>query len=123
MRRYRYSEWDGSQDRPDVDAEHLLDELGRSLMSDGDMEQILHRMQQRGVRDRQGRWMPSIQDLIQRLRQQRQSQLDKYNLGSMVDEIRQKLDNILKTEREGIQKRLDEAREKAAQSADRLSPE
>ncbi|MBI4296156.1 MAG: VWA domain-containing protein [Chloroflexi bacterium] len=123
MRRYRYSEWDGSQDRPDVDAEKLIDELGRNLMSDGDLSQILNRMQQRGVRDGQGRWMPSIQDLIQRLRQRRQSQLDKYDLGSMVDEIRQKLENILKTEREGIQRRLDEAREKANQNADKLSPE
>jgi len=64
-----------------------------------------------------------MQELLQRLRQQKQSQLDKYNLGSVMDEIRQKLDDIVKTEREGIQRRLEEARQKAEEDAGELSPE
>ncbi|MFC2072210.1 VWA domain-containing protein [Chloroflexota bacterium] len=123
MRIYRYSEWDGRQDVFDLDADELMDELERSLMSYGDLSYALRQMQRGGIRDSQGRRLPSIQELLQRLRQRKQSQLDKYDLGSMLDEIRQKLDNILKTERQGIQKRLDEARQKASEGTGEVSPE
>ncbi len=120
---HRYSEWDGSQDVFDLNADELMDDLGRKLMSYGDVSYALRLMQRGGIRDSQGRRLPTMQELLQRLRQKKQSQLDKYNLGSVMDEIRQKLDNILKTEREGIQKKLDEARQKAGESATELSPE
>ncbi len=123
MKIYRYSEWDGSQDLFDLDADELMDLLERNLMSYGDLSYALRMMQRGGIRDSQGRQLPSIQELLQRLRQRKQGQLDKYNLGSMMDEIRQKLDSILKTEREGIQRRLDEARQKAGEGAGELSPE
>jgi uncharacterized protein with von Willebrand factor type A (vWA) domain len=120
---YRYSEWDGSQDVFDLDADELMDELGRSLMSYGDLSYALRQMQRGGIRDSQGRRLPSIQELLQRLRQRKQSQLDRYDLGSVMGEISQKLDNILETERQGIQRRLDEARQKAREGAGELSPE
>jgi len=123
MRIYRYSEWDGSQDVFDLDADELMNELERHLMSYGDLSYALRLMQRGGFRDSQGRRLPGIQDLLQRLRQRKQSQLDKYNLGSMMDEIRQKLDNIVKAERQGIQRKLDEARQKAKEGAGDLSPE
>ncbi|MBI2329725.1 MAG: VWA domain-containing protein [Chloroflexi bacterium] len=41
----------------------------------------------------------------------------------MTDEIRQKLDDILQAEHQGIQRRLDEARQKAEAGAGELSPE
>jgi uncharacterized protein with von Willebrand factor type A (vWA) domain len=120
---YRYSEWDGSQNLFELNADGLMDELSRNLMSHGDLDYALRRMQQGGLRDDQGRQLPTIQELLERLRQRRQNQLDKYNLGSVVDEIRKKLDEILKTEREGIQKKLDEARQKTEVGVSELSPE
>ena len=120
---YRYSEWDGTQDIFELDADELMDELGRSLMSSGDLSYALRQMLRGGMRDRQGRRLPSIQELLQRLRQRRQSQLDKYKLSSVMDEIRQKLEDILKTEREGIQRKLEEARQKAKEGVGDLSPE
>ena len=120
---YRYSEWDGSQDLFDLDADELMDELGRNLMSYGDLSYALRLMQRGGIRDSQGRKLPGLQELLQRLRQRKQGQLEKYKLSSVIDEIRQKLDNILKTERQGIQRRLDEARQKAGESTGELSPE
>ncbi|MBI3040375.1 MAG: hypothetical protein HYY80_01755 [Chloroflexi bacterium] len=113
MSRYRYSEWDGSQELFDSNADEIMDELGRNLMSYGDVSYALRLMQRGGIKDSQGRRLPGIQELLQRLRQKKQSQLDKYNLGSMTDEIRQKLDDILQAEHQGIQRRLDEARQKA----------
>ena len=112
---FRYSEWDGTQELFDLDKDELMDELSRNLMFDGDMEYSLWKMQRHGMRDSQGRRLPGLQDLIQRLRQRKQGQLDKYNLSSVMDEIRKKLEDVLKTEREGIQKRLEEARQKASE--------
>jgi uncharacterized protein with von Willebrand factor type A (vWA) domain len=115
MGRFRYSEWDGTQDIFELDADALMEELGRNMMSYGDLSYALRLMQRGGLQDSQGRRLPSIQDLLQRLRQRRQNQLDRYNLGSVMKEIREKLDNILKTERQGIERRLEEARQKAKQ--------
>ncbi|HEY41398.1 MAG TPA: VWA domain-containing protein [Dehalococcoidia bacterium] len=112
---FSYSEWDGTQDLFDLDQDELMDELARNLMYDGDMAYSLWKMQRHGMRDSQGRRLPGLQDLIQRLRQRRQGQLEKYNLSSVMDEIRKKLEDVLKTEREGIQKRLEEARQKTAE--------
>jgi len=120
---YRYSEWDGSQDLFDLDADELMDELGRNLMSYGDLSYALRLMQRGGIRDSQGRKLPGLQELLQQLRQKKQGQLEKYKLSSVIDEIRQRLDNILKTERQGIQRRLDEVRQKAGESTGELSPE
>jgi len=123
MNVFRYSEWDGSQDQFNLDADELMDELGRNLITYGDMPYALRMMQNSGIRDSQGRRLPSIQELLQQLRQKKQGQLEKYRLGSVMDEIAKKLDNILKTEREGIQRRLKEARQRAREEAGGLSPE
>lgn len=92
-------------------------------MSSGDLSRALRMMQRGGMQDRQGRRLPTLQDMLQRLKQQKQRQLDKFNLGSMMDDIKKKLDEILKTEREGIDRRLDEAQKKASQSKEGLDPE
>ncbi|OGO30146.1 MAG: hypothetical protein A2Z29_07610 [Chloroflexi bacterium RBG_16_56_11] len=123
MGKFRYSEWDGTQNIFEPDADALMQDLERQLMYDGDLTSALRMMQRSGLMDDQGRRLPSLQDLIQRLRQRRQEHLDKYKLGSVLDEIRQKLDDILKTEKQGIQDRLDEARQKAADTGGDLSSE
>jgi uncharacterized protein with von Willebrand factor type A (vWA) domain len=124
MGRFRYSEWDGTQDIFELDADALMEELGRNMMSYGDLSYALRLMQRGGLQDSQGRRLPSVQDLLQRLRQRRQGQLDRYNLGSVMKEIREKLDNILKTERQGIERRLEDARQKAKeQGVGPVSPE
>lgn len=120
---FRYSEWDGRQELFDLNAGELMDQLGENLLSHWDVADALRRMQMGGLRDSQGRRLPSIQDLLQRLQQRKQEQLEKYNLGSMLDEIRHKLDDIIKTERQGIQQKLDEARQKASGDAGELTPE
>ncbi|OGO36595.1 MAG: hypothetical protein A2147_09060 [Chloroflexi bacterium RBG_16_57_8] len=119
----RYSEWDGSQDWANLDADDLMNELHKRLMDHGDLSQAMRMMQRGGFKGSQGQRMPGLQDFLQRLRQQRQSQLQKYKLGSMMDDIREKLDDILKSEREGIQKKLDEARQKAGEQGSPLSPD
>jgi uncharacterized protein with von Willebrand factor type A (vWA) domain len=110
--RIRYSRWDGTQKVGDFDAENLLDAMAEELMAEGDLRSALRRLFQRGLQTPSGR-MPSLRDLMERVRQRRQRELDRYDLGSALDDIKQKLEAIRKTEREGIERRLAEARERA----------
>lgn len=119
MSKFRYSEWDGSQE-VNLDADQLMDEVDRLMRRYGDLSQALRAMQRGDMGNRQ---MPNLDKLMEQLRRRKQNQLDKYNLGSVMDDIRKKLDEILKTEREGIQRQLDEAEKKAQSGNGDLSPE
>lgn len=119
MGTFRYSKWDGSQEIFELDPDELMNELSRNLLAHGDMTYSLRQMQRGGITDSQGRRLPTLQELLQKLRQKKQEQLDKYNLGSMINEIRQKLDEIIKQERKGIQEKLAESKQKdSAEDAD-----
>ena len=113
--RFRYSRWDGSQDVPDLDAEELLGEMADDVLFDGDPRRALQRMMREGLRPPQGSRVPGLKDLLEKLRRRRQQQLERYDLGSSLDDIKRKLDQILQTERSGIERRLGEAREGARQ--------
>ncbi|HEV3348479.1 MAG TPA: VWA domain-containing protein [Methylomirabilota bacterium] len=108
-----YSRWDGSQRLDDLDADQLLDAMSDDLLSDGDPWSALRRLFQRGAKNPDGANLPGLQDLLNRLRRQRQQQLDRYDLSSVLDDIKQKLDAIMKTEREGIERRVADAKERA----------
>ena len=47
--------------------------------------------------------------------QRRQEQLNRYDLGSILDDIKERLEQIVETERDGIDRRLDEARRAATE--------
>ena len=109
---YRYSRWDGTQ-RVDVDAEDLLDAMADDVLYDGDPWRALRRLMQQGMQTPEGGKMPGLRDLLERLKRQRQQRLDRYDLGSSLDDIKKKLEQIVKQEREGIKQRLPEGRERA----------
>ncbi len=115
--RIRYSRWDGSQSVPDLDADEILSAISDDLMADGDLWSALRRMYQRGAQTPQGR-MPGLQDLLKRLRKERQQKLDRYDLGSTMEDIQKKLDEILQMERQGIEQRAS-ARSRATSSPSR----
>ena len=71
MKSYRYFEWDGSQDIFDLNPDKLMDEFEKHIMSYGDLDYALRLMQRQGLRDEQGRRLPSMQELLQRLRRNR----------------------------------------------------
>jgi uncharacterized protein with von Willebrand factor type A (vWA) domain len=107
--RYRYSLWDGTQEISPFDADEIMQSLADDLLADGDVRNALQRILQRGFQNREGDRTMGLQQILERLRAERQRQLDRFNLNSMVDQIKEKLDEVLKTEREGIQRRLDQA--------------
>src|SRR6266516_3680389 len=110
----RYSRWDGTQNLPDFDADDLLAAMADDLMSDGDLQRALQRMLRGGAQNREGDRMPGLRDLLERLREQRRQNLDRYSMSDIIKDLQEKLQDVLKTEREGIERRLQEGREKVA---------
>src|SRR5437588_10394686 len=63
---------------------------------------------QDGIRNDEGRQTMGLRELMERMRNQRNEQLNRYNMASgVMDDLREKLEEIKKLEREGIQQRLD----------------
>ena len=117
---YRYSRWDGTQSVFDIDPEELMDHLSSDLLNHGDVWKALRDLMRKGMQGRDGQQMPGLRDLMEQLKNMRGQQLQQYNMDSVMEDIKERLDQVLKTEREGIQKRLDEAR---AETQDAEGPE
>jgi uncharacterized protein with von Willebrand factor type A (vWA) domain len=107
--RFRYSEWDGTQDIPPLDPDDILAGLTDDLMNFGDLQHALRNLMQRGMKNPMGQRMQGLRDLLQQLRQQRRQKLDQYNLSSVFEDIQKKLDEILTMENETLGRRHDEA--------------
>jgi uncharacterized protein with von Willebrand factor type A (vWA) domain len=107
--RYRYSRWDGSQDVADLDADEVLSGLTDDLMNFGDLQHALRNLMQRGMRSPAGMRRQGLRDLLQRLRQQRRQALDRFDLGSVFDDIQRQIDEIVDLERDTLDDRLEEA--------------
>ncbi|MBH42329.1 MAG: VWA domain-containing protein [Chloroflexi bacterium] len=107
---FRYSRWDGTQDIFGPDAEDLLNAMSNSLMDNGNVEMALRDLMRHGMDDSLGNRMMGLQEIMESLRSRRREELDKYNLDSLMDEITEKLNQIVDTETKGINKRVEEAR-------------
>ena len=117
-RTYRYSQWDGSQQIFELDADELMDHLSEELMNQGDVMRALRELFRNGFQNRDGQQLPGLRDLMEQLKNQRRQQLQQYNMDSVVDDLKERLEDIINTEREGIQRRLDEAQQQVANSED-----
>lgn len=125
--RYGYSRWDGTQNIESLDADDILKALSDDYLENGDLQKALKRLMQEGIRSEDGRRMMGLREILERMRNMRNEQLSRYNMASgVMDDLRQKLEEIKQMEREGIQRRLDERQfqsEQSAQSAQSDSPQ
>jgi uncharacterized protein with von Willebrand factor type A (vWA) domain len=110
MRGARYSRWDGTQVGFDLDADALLEEMTDDLLYHGDLNAALRRMMQQGFQDRDGRDVAGMREMLEKLRERRREQLDRYDLGGVYEEIAERLDEIIEEERAGMERRVDDAR-------------
>jgi uncharacterized protein with von Willebrand factor type A (vWA) domain len=106
---FRYSRWDGTQRLDDLDSESVLDALSDDYLKSGDLRQALNRLMQQGFMGRNGEHRMGLKDMMERLKQMRQQRMQRYNLSGVMDDILKKLEHIKDLEREGIQRRLDDA--------------
>jgi uncharacterized protein with von Willebrand factor type A (vWA) domain len=110
---FSYSLWDGSQHVLDLDAESLLEAMSDDLLEEGDLWRALQRLFRQGAQNQDGQKMPGLQDLLQQLRQRRQQQLQRSNLGDTLKDVREKLQEIQNTERQGIERKVDDGKDRA----------
>ena len=116
MNTYRYSQWDGTQQVFEPTEDQIMEEMADDLMNHGDVMRSLRSLFQRGMEGEFGQRMQGMRDMLDRLRNRRQERLEQYNLDSVMDELKERLDKVIDTERTGIDRRLDEARQQMAQS-------
>lgn len=102
MRSYRYSRWDGTQESLPVDGEDLMEAMADDLASHGDLRQALRNLMQRGMQGRMGSGFEGIREMMERLKQQSRERLERYNLASLVDELKERLENIIQQEKEAL---------------------
>lgn len=109
---YRYSRRDDSLEGDELLAEELMEELSNQLMSHGSLSRALHVMRQTGIGEEGEKKVKGLLNLLKQLRTKRQELLDKYKLSELMNDLRRRLDQIVEAEREGIKKRLEEARQR-----------
>ena len=99
---YEYSRWDGTQRLDPFEPGALLDELADDLLNGRDINRLLRQVQREGL-PRQG--IEGLRGLMNKLKQRRQQTLQRYNLGSALDRMKQEMEEILRIEREGLERR------------------
>jgi uncharacterized protein with von Willebrand factor type A (vWA) domain len=114
--RFQYSRWDGTQNVDAVDADDVLDALSDDLMSYGDLSAALQRLYRWGAGD-----MPGLEQLLRQLRERRERELSRYDLDSTVESIREQLQDVIDTERTGIDKKVDEAPQERRKLMEKLA--
>jgi uncharacterized protein with von Willebrand factor type A (vWA) domain len=99
--RHRFSQWDGSQKLP-LDAEAILEALADDLMEYGDLRWAMRNMLSRGMKIPQGGSLRGLRDMLKKLRDQRKQQLERFDLSSIFEDFRERLDEIVAMERDRI---------------------
>jgi uncharacterized protein with von Willebrand factor type A (vWA) domain len=97
----RYRRWDGTQRLDGIEAEELLAAMSDELLSGSDLEDAMARLARWGIPDR----MEGLQELIERLRAARQRRAERHGLSNIFDELKEKLDEVKRLEREGLERR------------------
>ena len=115
MLTFRYSQWDGSQQVFDPDRDDLMEALAEDLMEHGDVNRALRDMMRRGMQMPDGQRLDGLRDLMDRLRRQRQEQLQRFNMEHTMEDLKEKLQDILQTEREGMDRRVEETEERVGE--------
>ena len=99
----RYKHWDGTQRLDALEAEELLGAMSDELLAGGDLEDALARLSRWGIPGR----MEGLKDLLERLRAAKQRRGERHDLSKVFDELKEKLEEVKRLEREGLERRRD----------------
>ena len=106
---YRYARWDNTQPIDPFNADDLMEAMAEKLIEDCDLQRALRDLYRRGDRGALDDRLKGLRELMERLRQMRQQQLQRHDLNGIMDDINQRLDDVVQTEQAGIDRRLQEA--------------
>ena len=103
MRAFRYSRWDGQQDEFSLDPERTLEALSELMMEGMDARQALEWMRQFGFQlGGMDMRVMGIDELVQELRDQVRELQREWDLSRAMDEMRERLDDILDREQQAV---------------------
>jgi uncharacterized protein with von Willebrand factor type A (vWA) domain len=108
--KFTYSRWDGSQRGFDIDAESLLGELADDLLYHGDVNSALRKLMQDGMRDINGDRIAGMREMMERLREKRESIQERGDLGGVFSEIADELNDVVDEERHAVDNYTTEAK-------------
>jgi uncharacterized protein with von Willebrand factor type A (vWA) domain len=100
-RQHRFSHWDGTQ-QLGLDADAIMGALTDDLIEHGDLRWAMRNLLSRGMRVPQGGYMKGLRDMLRKLREKKRERLERYDLSSIFDGFRERLDEILGMERTTI---------------------
>ncbi len=106
-----YSRWDGTQRGVADDIDDLFGELADDLLYHGDPDAALRRLLNSGFERPDGERIQGLRELMERLRQARQEELDRGELEGSYREMAEELGQVLEEERAGLDRLAQEARE------------
>ncbi len=115
MRTYRYFEW-ATASGGQLSGDQLMDALSDYLTEDGDVSRAMQMLMQRGMSSGEQK-MQGLRDMLEQLRKRKQQQLDKYDLNSLLHDIRDQLDQLLQQERQAVEEQLQDTQTTAADGA------
>lgn len=103
MRAFRYSRWDGRQDEFSLDPERTLEALSELMMEGMDARQALEWMRQFGFQlGGMDMRVMGVDELVQSLRDQVRELQRQWDLSHAMDEMRERLDDILDREQRAV---------------------
>ena len=97
----RYKRWDGTQRLDALEADELLGAMSDELLSGGSLEDAMARLSRFGLPGR----MEGLQDLLERLRAAKQKRAERHDLSGIFDELKEKLEEVKRLERDGLDRR------------------
>ena len=110
--RHRFSVWDGSQELG-LGPDEIMAALAEDLMEYGDLRWAMRNLMSRGMPIPQGGYLQGLRDMLKRLRNQRREQLEHFDLSSIFEDFRERLDEIVQMERDTIESWLSKGSEKS----------
>jgi uncharacterized protein with von Willebrand factor type A (vWA) domain len=114
---FRYGRWDNSQEPFPATTEDLMEAISDDLMNSGDLQRALRKLAMRGLETPDGQNIEGLRQMMDRLRQQRQEHLDRYNLDSVMDGVKEKLDEIKDLENQTLSDHLRDAQDAVGDEA------
>src|SRR5213083_3087644 len=96
----RYTQWDGTQ-RVRLDAERVFEKLSEYLSYTDDVQQALEWLMRQGA-DWEGVRVMGLDDFLEALREQLRQRYRDFNLDHALDDVRQRLEDILDVERDTL---------------------
>ena len=117
MTTYRYGRWDDSQEPFPPSVDDLMDSLSDDLSKHGDVKTSLRRLNQKGFTTPDGSNVEGLKSMLEKLREKHKDIVDKYDLNSVMQGIREKLKEIKELEETTLESRLQEAKDAITSNA------